>query len=56
MILKSFINAFKAKGVITIKATVHRQNAIFIGGILPERSRATIKLPDQNAVARRANK
>lgn len=56
MILKSFINAFKAKGVITIKATAHRQNAILTGGILPERSRATIKFPDQNAVANKANK
>ena len=63
MYLQFFINSFQlsfkdfiAKGVKTITATVHLQKAKDIGGISEDRFLATIKFPDQIAVASRANK
>ena len=51
---QSFINRLKTKGVNTTKATVQRQKAIETGGIVDDKLRATMKLPDHKAVAARA--
>ena len=51
---QSFINRLITKGVNTRKATVQRQKAIDTGGIIVDKFRATIKLPDHKAVAARA--
>ena len=48
---QSFIKLLKAKGVNARKAITHLQNAIDIGGMVSDKFRATIKLPDQIAVA-----
>ena len=51
---QSFNNCFRANGVNTRKATTHLQKAKDTGGIISDKLRATIKLPDHIAVAMRA--
>ena len=52
----SAIRGFRAKGKNTMTATTHLQKARLIGGMLSLRQRATMKLPDQRAVAPMANR
>jgi len=48
---QSFNKLFIAKGVKAKKAIIHLQNANEIGGIVSDKSLATIKFPDHMAVA-----
>lgn len=50
------MNLVKAKGLKAIKAITHLQNANDIGGIVSDKFRATIKLPDHIAVAMSAKR
>lgn len=52
----SAIRGLRANGKNAITATVHLQNARLMGEMLSLNPRATIKLPDQMAVAPRASR